>query len=131
MITMSDYGVAHWCLLIGGLMPYFLVAIAKSSRDYDNENPRNMAGFTTPARQRAHGAHSNALEGFGFFAVAVLLATIRRAPPATVDALALLWIVLRLAYAWTYIAGKGTARSLLWFAASFTTIAVFLVALLH
>jgi len=128
---MSTYGVAHWCLLIAGLMPYFLVAIAKSSRDYDNENPRNMAGFKSPARQRAHGAHSNALEAFGFFAMAVLVATARNAPPATIGNLALLWVALRLAYAWAYIIGKGTLRSLLWFAASFTTIAIILVALLH
>lgn len=127
---MSNYAVAHWCLLVAGLMPYFLVAIAKSSRDYDNENPRDMAGFKTPLRQRAHGAHSNALEAFGFFAVAVLIATARNAPPATVNMLALLWVALRLAYAWAYIGGKGTLRSLLWFIASFTTIAIFLVALL-
>jgi uncharacterized MAPEG superfamily protein len=128
---MSTYGVAHWCVLIAGLMPYFLVAGAKSSRDYDNENPRDMTGFKTPARQRAHAAHNNALEAFAFFAVAVLVATARGAPPTTIDNLALLWVALRLAYAWAYIGGKGTLRSLLWFAASFTTIAIFLVALLH
>lgn len=36
---MQDSHIAYWCLLVGGLMTHFIVTIAKSSHDYDNEKP--------------------------------------------------------------------------------------------
>ncbi len=122
--------LAYWCLLIAGLMPYLVLAYAKSSRDYDNEDPRNMDGFKTPARRRAHAAHQNSFEAFGFFTAAILVAVLRGVPPRTVDELAVLWVVLRIIYIAVYLSGRGTLRSLVWFAAFATTIAIFLTALL-
>lgn len=123
--------LAHWILLIGGLMPYFLVAVAKSTKAYDNADPRNAGNFADPLRRRAHAAHQNSLEAFGFFAVGVLLATARGADGGTVDLLAGFWLAARLVYAWTYLTDKSTLRSLVWFLASFATIGIFLAALLR
>jgi uncharacterized MAPEG superfamily protein len=121
--------LAYWCLFIAALMPYLVLLVAKSSRDYDNEDPRNMDGFKTPVRRRAHAAHQNSFEAFGFFAVAVLVAALRGVPPHTIDELAVLWVVLRIIYIAVYLAGRGSLRSLVWFAAIATTVAIFLTAL--
>jgi uncharacterized MAPEG superfamily protein len=127
---MSQPVLAYGCLLIAGLMPYFVLGIAKASRDYDNEDPRNMEGFRTPLRRRAHAAHQNSFEAFAFFAAAILIAALRGVPPHTINELAVLWVVLRIIYIAVYLAGRGTLRSMVWFAAIATTIAIFLIALL-
>jgi uncharacterized MAPEG superfamily protein len=127
---MSQPVLAYWCLFIAGLMPYFVLVIAKSSRDYDNEDPRNMDGFRTPIRRRAHAAHQNSFEAFAFFAAAILVAALRGVPPRTINELAVLWVVFRILYIAIYLAGRGTLRSLVWFATIATTIAIFLTALL-
>jgi uncharacterized MAPEG superfamily protein len=128
---MLSPAIPLWCLLIAALMPYVIVAMAKSSADYDNDDPRNMAGFQTPFRRRAHGAHLNCLEAFAFFAVAVLLALVQHVPAATLSLLALLWLLFRLVYVVLYLTGRGTLRSLVWFAASFASIAIYLAAIFH
>jgi uncharacterized MAPEG superfamily protein len=127
---MTQPVLAYWCLLIAALLPYFVLAVAKASRDYNNEDPRNMDGYKTPLRRRAYAAHQNSFEAFGFFAVAVLVAAFRGVPPRSIDELAVVWVVLRLLYLAVYLAGRGTLRSLVWFLASVTTIAIFLLALL-
>jgi uncharacterized MAPEG superfamily protein len=127
---MSQPVLAYWCLFIAGVMPYSVLVIAKGSRDYDNEDPRNMDGFRTPIRRRAHAAHQNSFEAFAFFAAAILVAALRGVPPRTIDDLAVLWMVLRMIYIAVYLAGRGTLRSLVWVAAIATTIAIFLSALL-
>jgi uncharacterized MAPEG superfamily protein len=127
---MTQPVLAYWCLFIAALMPYLVLSVAKASRDYDNEDPRNMDGFKTPLRRRAHAAHQNSFEALGFFAVAILVAALRGAPPRSIDELAVLWVVLRILYLAVYLAGRGTLRSLVWFLASATTIAIFLIALL-
>jgi uncharacterized MAPEG superfamily protein len=87
-----------------------------------------MAGFSTPLRRRAHGAHQNCFEAFGLFAVAVLVALIEREAPAALNGLAILWVVFRLVYIALYLAGRGSLRTVSWFAGSFTSIAIFLIA---
>jgi uncharacterized MAPEG superfamily protein len=89
-----------------------------------------MDGFKTPVRRRAHAAHQNSFEAFGFFAAAILVAALRGAPPLRIDELAVLWVVLRIIYIAVYLAGRGTLRSVVWSFAFATTIAIFLVALL-
>jgi uncharacterized MAPEG superfamily protein len=126
---MASPTIALWCLFIAALMPYFVVAIAKSSKAYDNEDPRNMGGFQTPLRRRAHGAHQNCFEAFGLFAMAVLVALLEKEAPAILNGLALLWIFLRLVYVAMYLAGRGALRTMSWFAASFTSIGIFLIAI--
>jgi uncharacterized MAPEG superfamily protein len=126
---MAQPVLAYWCLFIAALMPYLVLMVAKGSRDYDNEDPRNMDGFRTPVRRRAHAAHQNSFEALGFFAVAILVAVLRGVPPRTIDELAVLWVVLRIIYIAVYLSGRGTLRSLVWFVAFATTIAIFLIAL--
>lgn len=128
---MASPTVALWCLLAAAVMPYFVVAIAKSSKAYDNEDPRNMAGFQTPLRRRAHGAHQNCFEAFGLFAMAVLVALIEREAPATLNGLTVLWVLFRLVYIGMYLSGRAPLRTVSWFAGSFTSIGIFLIAVLR
>ena len=121
--------LAHWILLAGGLMPYAMVATAKSTKLYDNADPRRPGNFEG-WRARAHAAHSNALEAFPLFAVAVLLATVRGASDIFVDAAAVVWLAARIGYWWTYVTDRATARSIVWFAGTFAALAIFLAALL-
>lgn len=122
---------AYWIMLVGALMPYVLVVIAKAGKGYDNTDPRNPKTLDTVLKQRAYGAHANALEGFPLFAAAVLLAGFRHAPAGLVDALAWLWLAARIAYSACYLAGYGTPRSLTWVVAAGASIAILVTAILR
>ena len=66
--------IAYWCILIAGLFPYLVVALAKRSGDgYDNADPRNLDNLLDGSRYRAHMAHLNSFEAFGFFAISVIV----------------------------------------------------------
>ena len=69
---------------------------------------------TNPIRARALGAHQNGIEAFPFFAAAVLLAEFRLAPQHYIDELAVLFLIVRIAYVFTYLGNRPTLRSILW-----------------
>jgi uncharacterized MAPEG superfamily protein len=120
---------AYWILLVGALMPYPLVIVAKAGPSYDNTDPRNSAALTSPLKKAAHGAHANCLEAFPFFAAAVLLAGLRHAPAETVNIAAGVWLAARLAYVACYLAGQGTLRSLIWLVGAIANIFILVTAI--
>ena len=70
------------------------------------------AFYEDPIRARALGAHQNGIEAFPFFAVAVLLAEFRGGPQRLINELAVLFLIVRIAYVFTYSAiGRRCARS--------------------
>ena len=73
--------------------------------------PRFYAG---PDPARALGAHQNGIEAFPFFAIAVLLAEFRGGPQRLVNELAVLFLIVRIAYVFTYLGNRPTLRSILW-----------------
>ena len=108
--------VAEWCVF-GTLMLYVLtIASVKwaGSRHFDNARPRDPAFYDDPIRSRALGAHQNGIEAFPFFAVAVLLAEFRAGPQRLIDELAVLFLIVRIAYVFTYLGDRPTLRSILW-----------------
>ena len=108
--------VAEWCVF-GTLMLYLLtIASAKwiSYRKFDNSRPRDPAFYDEPIRARALGAHQNGIEAFPFFAAAVLLAEFREAPQNLINELAVLFLIVRIAYVLTYIGNRPSLRSILW-----------------
>jgi uncharacterized MAPEG superfamily protein len=123
--------VAHWMILVAGLMPYAIAVVAKATRRYDNADPRNLDNFATPLRKRAYDAHQNAFEAFPFFAGAVLLATLRGADASFVGGAAIVWLAARLLYVWVYLAGRSALRTSFWWIASLATIAIYLAALIR
>ena len=120
---------AQWIMLVGGLLPYFIVASAKATKQYDNWKPREPGNYEG-WRARAYSAHSNAQEAFPFFAAAVLLATLRNADTRVVTIAAGVWLVARLLHWFTYVTNRATARSLVWFVATFATLTIFIAALI-
>ena len=108
--------VAEWCVF-GTLMLYLLTIVSvkwTGLRRFDNSKPRDPAFYDDPIRARALGAHQNGIEAFPFFAVAVLLAEFRLAPQHLIDELAVLFLIVRIAYVFTYLGNRPTLRSILW-----------------
>ena len=108
--------VAEYCVL-GTLMLYLLtIAPIKwiGFRRFDNSKPRDPAFYEDPIAARALGAHQNGIEAFPFFAFAVLLAEFRLGPQRLIDELAVLFLIVRIAYVLTYLGNRPTLRSILW-----------------
>jgi uncharacterized MAPEG superfamily protein len=119
--------IAEWCVF-GTLLLYLLtIASVKwiSWRRFDNSKPRDEAFYADPIRARALGAHQNGIEAFPFFAAAVLLAEFRQAPQHLIDELAILFLIVRIAYVFTYLGNRPTLRSILWSLGFAINIAIF------
>lgn len=108
--------IADWCLLAAALLPLIALAPAKLLHrdDYDNADPRAPHFYREGLRGRAWGAHLNGFEAFPLFAAAVLLAEMRQAPQGTIDAFALAYVGLRMAYVAAYLGDRPSLRSVVW-----------------
>lgn len=115
--------VAYWCVLIAALLPIVFVSYAKRN-SRNNHTPRDEAAALTGASARAYAAHLNAYENFPFFAAAVIIAVTQGAAIATVNMLAMIYIVLRFAHGVLYITDQSTARSLVFLAGLVVNIAI-------
>ena len=108
--------IAEWCVF--AVLMLYLLTIAPIKwigfRRFDNGNPRDPAFYDDPIRSRALGAHQNGIEAFPFFAVAVLLAEFRGGSQRLVDELAVLFLIVRISYVFTYLGNRPTLRSILW-----------------
>lgn len=124
--------IAFWCVLIAGLLPYAAIGIAKWDKTYlrNNDQPREWEARLTGRAGRAHAAHLNSFEAFPLFAAAVIIATMCKAPPATVDGIAFAFVITRIVYIGCYVGNQATLRSLVWMAGLGLSIALFIVAAL-
>ena len=121
--------IAEWCVF-GTLMLSLLTIVSVkwiSFRSFDNSRPRDPDFYDDPIRSRALGAHQNGIEAFPFFAFAVLLAEFRVGPLRLIDELAVLFLIVRIAYVFTYIGNRPTLRSILWSIGFVINIAIFLL----
>jgi uncharacterized MAPEG superfamily protein len=119
--------IAEWCVF-GALLLYLLtIAPVKwiRFRRFDNSKPRDPGFYEDPIAARALGAHLNGIETFPFFAIAVLLAQFRQCPQRLIDELAVLFLIVRVAYVFTYIGNRPTLRSILWTIGFVINIAIF------
>lgn len=108
--------VAEWCVFGTLMLSLLTIASVKwiGHRRFDNARPRDPAFYDDPIHARALGAHQNGIEAFPFFAVAVLLAEFRLGPLRLIDELAVLFLIVRIAYVFTYLGNRPTLRSILW-----------------
>jgi len=108
--------LAEWCVF--GTVVLYIGTIASIKwirfRSFDNSKPRDPAFYDDPISARALGAHQNGIEAFPLFAVAVLLAEFRDGPQRLIDELAVLFVIVRIAYVFTYLGNRPTLRSILW-----------------
>ena len=102
-----------------------IVSVKWTSGSYDNSKPRDPDFYKDAIRSRALAAHQNGIEAFPFFAVAVLLAEFRQCPQRLVDELAVLFLIVRIAYVLTYIGNRPRLRSILWNLGFAINIAIF------
>ena len=125
--------VAEWCVF--AVVALYLLTIVPvkwiGARQYDNAQPRDPAFYQDAIRARALGAHQNGIEAFPFFAAAVLLAEFRSAPQNLINELAVLFLIVRIAYVLTYIGNRPRLRSILWNLGFTINIAIFFIPLIR
>ena len=119
--------VAEWCIFASLMLTLLSIASVKWLRfgRFDNSKPRDPAFYESPFAARALGAHQNGIEAFPFFAAAVLLAEFRACPQNLINELAVLFVIVRIAYVFTYIGNRPTLRSILWSIGFAINIAIF------
>jgi len=101
--------VAFWCVFIGALLPYVPFGLASSK--LNPKTPRLGVSQLEGTPARAYGAHLNAFENFPPFAAAVIVSYVVEGASATVNVLAVLWVVARLAHIGFYLADRAPLRS--------------------
>jgi len=107
---------AEWCVFATLMLYLLTIAPIKwiGWRRFDNTRPRDPGFYQDPIASRALGAHQNGIEAFPFFAIAVLLAEFHGGPQRLVNELAILFLIVRIAYVFTYLGNRPTLRSILW-----------------
>ena len=118
---------AEWCVFAALLLYLLTIAPIKwiGFRRFDNARPRDPAFYDKPLRARALGAHQNGIEAFPFFAIAVLLAEFRGGPQRLVNELAVLFLIVRIAYVFTYLGNRPNLRTILWSIGFLINVAIF------
>jgi uncharacterized MAPEG superfamily protein len=120
--------VAEWCVFATLMLYLLTIAPIKwiGFRRFDNARPRDPAFYEhDPVAARALSAHQNGIEAFPFFAVAVLLAEFRSGPQRLIDELSVLFLIVRIAYVFTYLGNRPTLRSILWAIGFAINVAIF------
>lgn len=131
-MTTVHFTLAYWCVLAAALLPIVCAGIAKygtlriapGKGGYDNRDPRAWLARQTDWRARANAAQANTFEALPFFFAAVIIAHQLQADQARLDLLAVLFVVLRIAYIALYVGNLPTARSLVWALAFFVNIGI-------
>ncbi len=118
---------AETCLLMAGILPYVAAGLAKSDATYDNKLPRAWLAQQTGWRARANAAQANSFEALAFFAAAVLCAQGHHGNQLSVDRLAVLFILARIAYLICYVADWAALRSWAWMVGIGCVISLFFV----
>lgn len=121
--------LAYWCVLLAATLPYLMVFIAKAgATGFDNRQPRDWYQQAEGYRRRAIWAQQNGFEIFPLFAAAVIIAHLGDAGQAWIDALAIAFVLSRIAYSVCYIADLHLARSLVWTVGFACCVALFVIA---
>ena len=131
-MTLAHFTLAYWCVLAAALLPVVCAGIAKSGLmrtapakgGYDNNDPRAWLARQTDWRARANAAQANTFEAIPFFFAAVIIAHQLQASQGRLDLLAVLFVVLRIAYIALYVGNKANARSIVWALAFFINIGI-------
>jgi uncharacterized MAPEG superfamily protein len=117
---------AYWCILVAMFLPLVWAGVSKmGATDYDNSNPRTWMAKQEGRAQRANSAQQNSYEAFPPFAAAVVVAQLTDPSQLTVDVLAGVFILMRIAYGIFYVTDKPVLRSSSWGIGFAMTIALF------
>ena len=127
--------IADACILIACLLPIACAGIAKSrgfgkprrEGGFDNRNPREWLANLQGWQARAHAAQLNSFEALPVFIAGVLVAERLGVPQATVNVLAVAFVLFRVGFVAAYIADRANIRSVLWFLALACSVALFFI----
>ena len=124
--------IAIVCVILAGFLPIIAAGIAKfgptensTSDPYDNNQPREWLARQTGLRARANAAQANTFESLPFFYVAIVIAMILQAPQARIDALAIGYLLARVAYIACYVMDWANLRTMVWLVGFACTVALF------
>ncbi len=121
--------LGYWMVLIAAILPMAFAGAAKvGGGQFDNARPREWLDRQEGWPKRAHWAQQNGYEAFPPFAAAVIIAHQVGAAQGVIDTLAVLFVLLRIAYGLFYIGDYANLRSLAWMAAFACVIGLFLTA---
>lgn len=124
--------IAYWCVLAALILPYCFTLTSKFTgrmpiranagvRDWQDKLADGVA-------KRAHWAQLNSFEVTPAFAVAVIIAhQIGSAAQATIDQLAIAFVISRVVYGVLYIQNLPTLRTLVWSIGMALIVAFFVV----
>ena len=118
--------LAYLCIVISLFIPLACTAYAKlSAKGYNNRTPREFLAGLEGKAKRANYAQNNFYETFPAFGIGVVAAHQLGAVPSTIDALAVTYVVARIAYAIFYIVDQHIWRTICWFIGFGATIGLF------
>ena len=120
--------IAFWCVFVAALLPYVAFGFVRGA---DPKNPRTSVKNFEGQSARAHAAHLNAFEAFPPFAAAVIISHVVEGASATVNWLAVLFIVARLAHMGFYLADRQPLRSASFFVGLIIVIVIFVQTAFH
>ena len=127
--------IAYFCIIVACLLPVVCAGIAKSKGfgrprregGFDNEHPREWLAKLTGWQARANAAQANSFEALPLFVAGVLVAQQLNAAQGTINALAMAFIAVRLAFIGAYLADKASLRSLIWLSGVAISVALFFI----
>jgi uncharacterized MAPEG superfamily protein len=127
--------IAYWCILAAIFLPYACFGIARNRgrgsdgrRLRDNHHPRDFPNRLDGLAKRAWDAQLNSFESLPGFAAAVIVAHLVHAPQNQIDTLAVIWVLVRMAYVTFYLTDKPTLRSTAQFLSLGCVLGLFVVA---
>jgi uncharacterized MAPEG superfamily protein len=104
---------AYWCVFVAILLPYIWFGVARNRARAlrDNHYPRDFPNHLSGLPKRAWGAQLNSFESLPGFAAAVIIAHLVHGAQSHIDALAVVWVVARVAYGIFYLGDKPALRT--------------------
>jgi uncharacterized MAPEG superfamily protein len=127
--------IAYWCVLAAIFLPYACFGIARNRgrgsdgrRLRDNHRPRDFPNQLEGLAKRAWDAQLNSFESLPGFVAAVIIAHFVHAPQNQIDALAVAWVLARIAYVAFYLTDKALLRSTAQFISLACVLGFFVVA---
>ena len=114
--------IAIWCIFIAATLPYVAFGFVKG---LDAHHPRVGVGDLKGRAMLAYGAHLNGLETFPWFAAAVIVAHMLEGASATVNGLAVAYVLLRVGHLAAYLADRQPLRTTFFTVAQLVALAIF------
>ncbi len=109
--------IAIWAMMAASILPFIFALLAKIMGKFnlkDNADPRAALAKVTGRAARANAAQQNSFESLPIFLAAVLVAMLFFVPQTAINNLAVLYVLIRIAYGMAYILNLPTFRSILW-----------------